>query len=129
MTNAKTIPGFLREIPELTPEEMAELQMIQPMGDRIIVLPCNPEKVSRGGIIIPDTAQESSYRGMIVAKGPGNPKGDGTYERIEAEIGDIILYGKYSGSDWNPFGADEKKKLLIMRETDIAVKLGKKPSK
>jgi len=120
----RELPLYLQGLPEISKEEWAGLAKLAPKGDRILVKPCEPEKKTKGGIIIPDTAQESSFRGIIVAIGPGHKRDDGTYDRVEAEVGDIIVYGKYSGSEWHPFDSSIEGKFLIMRETDMAVKLG-----
>lgn len=80
------------------------------LGDRVLVLPDPAEEVSKGGIIIPDTAKEKPRRGKVIYVGPGT-KDDPT----TLKPGDIILYGKYSGTDYSHEGIE----YLIMRETDV----------
>ncbi len=83
---------------------------IQPLADRVIVQPAEAETVTKGGIIIPDTAKEKPQKGTIVAAGPGKKD-----EPVTVKIGDSVLYGKYAGTEINVDG----KEYLIMRESDI----------
>jgi chaperonin GroES len=83
---------------------------MKPIGDRIIVKPAAAEDKTKGGIIIPDTAKEKPQRGEVVAVGPGK---DGNLMTVQ--VGDTILYGKYSGQEITLDGHD----YLIMREDDI----------
>jgi chaperonin GroES len=83
---------------------------MKPIGDRIIVKPAQAEDKTKGGIIIPDTAKEKPQRGEVVAVGPGK---DGNLMTVQ--VGDTILYGKYSGQEIHFDGHD----YLIMREDDI----------
>jgi chaperonin GroES len=97
-----------------------ETVKIQPLGDRVIVLPIEPKEVVKGGIIIPDSAKEKPMEGEVVAAGPGalNKKG----ERLPMDVkkGDKVLYGKYSGTEVKI--GDEK--YLIMHQEDILGILG-----
>ena len=98
----------------------------RPLGDRVVVRRVDEETKTAGGIIIPETAQEKPSQGEIVAVGPGARDEDG--ERIEMEVkaGDIVLFGKWSGTEVKIDGQD----LLIMKESDImGVLEGKKSSK
>ncbi|CAI8339039.1 MAG: co-chaperone GroES [Bacteroidetes bacterium MED-G17] len=83
---------------------------IKPLHDRVLVEPAAAEKTTAGGIIIPDTAKEKPQKGTIVAVGPGK-KDDPT----TVNVGDTILYGKYSGTELQVEGND----YLMMRESDI----------
>jgi len=83
---------------------------ISPLHDRVIVKPGAAEEVTSGGIIIPDTAQEKPMRGLVVAAGPGKPD-----EPTTVKEGDMVLYGKYAGTEVSIEGAVH----LIMRESDI----------
>ena len=87
---------------------------IKPLADRVIVAPMEKETM-KGGIIIPDTAKEKPQQGKIVAVGPGQISDSG--ERVAPEVrkGDIVLYGKYSGTEVNVDGTD----YLILRESDV----------
>ena len=87
---------------------------IKPLADRVIVAPMESETM-KGGIIIPDTAKEKPQQGKIVAVGPGQTNDAG--ERIAPEVkkGDVVLYGKYSGTEVTVEGND----YLILRESDV----------
>mgnify|MGYP005990338913 CR=1 FL=1 len=83
---------------------------IKPLADRVIIEPAAAEEKTAGGIIIPDTAQEKPQRGTVMAVGSGKPD-----EPMTVKVGDVVLYGKYAGTDVNVEGND----YLIMREADI----------
>lgn len=85
---------------------------MKPINDRVVVKPAPAEELSKGGIIIPDTAKEKPQRGEVIATGPGK---DGNAMTVKA--GDVVLYGKYAGQELNHEGID----YLIMREDDILV--------
>lgn len=87
---------------------------IKPLGDRVLVKPDVAEEKTASGIIIPDTAKEKPQRGTIVAVGGGKFE-NGTKIDMTVKEGDIVLYGKYSGTELNLDGED----YLIMRENDI----------
>jgi chaperonin GroES len=88
---------------------------LKPLGDRVIVKPKAPEEKTKGGIILPDTAQEKPMEGTIIAVGAGRIADDGKKISMELKAGDKILYGKYSGTEVKV--NDEE--LLIMRESDV----------
>jgi chaperonin GroES len=88
---------------------------LTPLHDRVIVRAAQPEEVSKGGIILPDTAKEKPQQGEIVAVGPGKVGDDGKLVSMQVKVGDKVLYGKYSGTEVSIDSED----LLIMRETDI----------
>lgn len=83
---------------------------MKPIADRVIIKPAPADEKTKGGLIIPDTAKEKPQRGEVIAVGPG--KKDVT---MTVQVGDTVLYGKYSGQEINYEGAD----YLIMREEDI----------
>ncbi len=88
---------------------------ITPLHDRILVKPSNPEDVTKGGIIIPDTAKEKPQQGEVIAVGQGRINDDGKNIPLQVKAGDQILYGKYSGTEITIDG-DE---FMIMRESDV----------
>ncbi len=92
---------------------------IKPLADRVIVAPMEKETM-KGGIIIPDTAKEKPQQGKIVAVGPGQISDNGDRVAPEVKKGDIVLYGKYSGTEVNVDGND----YLILRESDVLAILG-----
>ena len=87
----------------------------RPLGDRVLVKRVEEEEKTKGGIIIPDTAKEKPQEGEVVAVGPGARDEDGDYIKPELNVGDRILFGKWSGSEVKIDGQD----LLIMKESDI----------
>jgi chaperonin GroES len=94
---------------------------LMPLADRVIVKPIVKEEVTKGGIVLPDTAKEKPQEGKIVAVGPGKLGDDG--KRIEMEIkkGDRVIYAKYAGTEWK----QNDEEYLILRESDILAKIGK----
>jgi chaperonin GroES len=91
---------------------------IEPLGDRVVIKPTPKEEVSKGGIILPDTAKEKPQEGKIIAVGPGRVTEDGKRIAMEVKKGDRVIYSKYAGTEFK-LGDDE---LIIMREGDILAK-------
>ncbi|NQW00660.1 MAG: co-chaperone GroES [Rhodospirillales bacterium] len=87
----------------------------KPLHDRVLVKRMDQEMKTKGGIIIPDTAQEKPMEGKIVAVGSGTRAEDGTLTPLDVKAGDKILFGKWSGTEIKIDGQD----LLIMKEADI----------
>ncbi|MHC1778278.1 MAG: co-chaperone GroES [Lentimicrobium sp.] len=83
---------------------------VKPLADRVLIEPAAAEQKTAGGIIIPDTAKEKPQRGTVVAVGPGKKD-----EPVTVKVGDLVLYGKYAGTEISIEGKD----YLIMRESDI----------
>lgn len=88
--------------------------MIKPLADRVLVEPMEAETKTAGGLFIPDTAKEKPQQGTVIAAGPGKKD-----EPMEVKVGDIVLYGKYSGTEVS----FEGKKYLIMKQSDILATL------
>jgi len=88
---------------------------IRPLQDRVIGKRIDEEEKSKGGIIIPDTAKEKPQEGKVVAVGKGKVNDDGKITPLDVKVNDLILFGKYSGSEINVDGEEH----LIMREDDI----------
>ena len=88
---------------------------VKPLGDRVIVQPLDEKEVKKGGIIIPDTAQEKPMEGEVIAAGPGARNEQGQIVALEVKSGDRILFGKWSGTELKLDGQE----LLIMKESDI----------
>ncbi len=98
----------------------------RPLHDRVLVRRVEEDTKTPGGIIIPDTAQEKPQQGEIIAAGPGVRKEDGTLVPLDVAKGDIVLFGKWSGTEVKIDGED----LLIMKESDIlGILEGKKSGK
>ncbi|HEX8900416.1 MAG TPA: co-chaperone GroES [Vitreimonas sp.] len=87
----------------------------RPLHDRVLVKRVKEEEKTRGGIIIPETAQEKPQEGEVVAVGPGTRDEDGEYIKLDVKVGDRILFGKWSGTEVKVDGEE----LLIMKESDI----------
>lgn len=84
--------------------------MIKPLADRVVIEPKSAETQTASGIFIPDKAQEKPQQGTIVAAGPGKKD-----EPMEVKVGDIVLYGKYAGTEVTV----DDKKYLIVKQSDI----------
>jgi len=91
---------------------------VKPLADRIVVEALEAEAKTAGGIIIPDNAKEKPQQGKVVAVGAGKVE-DGKKIEMELKVGDVILYGKYSGTEITVEG----KEYLIMRENDVLAKM------
>jgi len=94
---------------------------LKPLDDRVVVQQTEAEEKTAGGILLPDTAKQKPQQGKVVAVGPGKLSEAGTRLALAVKIGDIVLYGKYSGSDVEVSGTEFK----ILRESDILGKLAK----
>ena len=88
---------------------MADIK-IKPLADRVLIEPMEAEEKTASGIIIPDTAKEKPQKGTVVAAGPGTSD-----EKMEVKKGDIVLYGKYSGTEITI----NEKDYMIMKQSDI----------
>ena len=98
----------------------------RPLHDRVVVKRVEEDTKSKGGIIIPDTAQEKPQQGKVVAVGPGGRDEAGKLIPIDLKSGDKVLFGKWSGTEVKIDGEE----LLIMKESDImGVLEGKTPAK
>jgi chaperonin GroES len=91
---------------------------LQPMGNRLVVKPMQTEEKTKSGIYLPDTAKEKPQEGKVIAVGPGKVTDDGKRIPMEVEVGDIIIYAKYGGTEIKI----EDEDLIIMREDDILAK-------
>ena len=87
----------------------------RPLHDRVLVRRVKEEEKTKGGIIIPDTAQEKPQEGEIIAVGPGGRDEAGKLIELDVKVGDRILFGKWSGTEVKIDGEE----LLIMKESDV----------
>ncbi|KAF8818548.1 co-chaperone GroES [Rickettsia endosymbiont of Cardiosporidium cionae] len=92
----------------------------KPLHDRVLVKPDVQESKTAKGIIIPDTAKEKPLRGKVVAVGSGMRDKNNNLIPLEIKLGDVVLYGKWGGTDVNIGGED----LIIIKESDILGILG-----
>ena len=88
---------------------------LRPLHDRVVVKRVEEEKKSAGGIFIPDSAAEKPQRGKVIAVGKGKINEQGVVRPLDVKVGDLVLFGKYSGSEIKVDGDD----VLMMREDDI----------
>lgn len=88
---------------------------IRPLNDRILVKRLEEKEVTKGGIIIPDTAKEKPVEGKVVAVGKGKMLENGSVKPLDVKEGDKILFGKYSGTEIKIEGEE----FLMMREDDV----------
>ena len=96
---------------------------LRPLHDRVLIKVLDSEEKTSGGIIIPDTAKEKPQEGEIVAVGPGAINDGGKLTPMDVKVGDIVLFGKWSGTEVKIDG----KEYSIMKESDImGVSKGKK---
>ena len=87
----------------------------RPLHDRVVIRRIEAEEKTKGGIIIPDTAQEKPQEGEVIAVGPGARDETGKVQPLDVKAGDRVLFGKWSGTEVRIDGQD----LLIMKESDI----------
>ena len=87
----------------------------RPLHDRLVVKRCEEERMSAGGIVIPDSATEKPIQGDVQAVGAGKLKDNGERAPLDVKVGDRVLFGKYAGTEVKLDGED----LLVMREEDI----------
>jgi chaperonin GroES len=97
----------------------------RPLHDRVVVRRVKEEEKTKGGIIIPDTAQEKPQEGEVIAVGPGGRDEDGERIPLDVRVGDRILFGKWSGTEVKLDGEE----LLIMKESDIMGVIEQKKAK
>jgi chaperonin GroES len=98
-----------------TLKQEVKLMKFRPLHDRVVVKRLEEETKTAGGIIIPDTVKEKPMQGKVVAVGPGARDEGGKVTPLDVKAGDVVLFGKWSGTEVKIDGDD----LLIMKESDI----------
>jgi len=94
---------------------------LQPLEDRVVIKPVEEEEKTASGIVLPDTAKEKQVKGEVVAVGEGKWDESGKARiPVDVKVGDIVIYGKYSGTEYKDNGED----LLIVRAGEILAKIG-----
>jgi chaperonin GroES len=88
---------------------------LKPLSDRLLVKPVTMEEKTESGIIVPDTAREKPMRGEVIAVGPGKMTEDGKTLPMHVKVGDVVMYGKYSGTEFKM----DKEEFLILNESDV----------
>ena len=91
---------------------------LQPLGDRVVIKAIEREEITKGGIVLPDTAKEKPQEGEVVAVGPGRLTEDGKRIAMEVEVGERVIYAKYAGTE---IRLDDEE-FIILRESDILAK-------
>ena len=95
---------------------------LEPMADRLVVKAIQKEEITKGGIVLPDTAKEKPQEGEVLAVGPGRVTEDGTRIAMDVKVGDIVIYAKYGGTEIKVDGEE----VMILRESDILARRPKK---
>lgn len=90
---------------------------IRPLGNRVLIKR-SQKNTSKGGILLPDTAQEKPKEGTVIAAGPGKYDDNGTLQPLSVKVGDRVLFSSYSGTEVKNRSAEEEE-LLVMSEDDI----------
>ncbi|NOQ17733.1 MAG: co-chaperone GroES [Dehalococcoidales bacterium] len=93
-------------------------ESLKPLADRVVVKPIEGERVSKGGIVLPDTAKEKPQEGKVIAVGEGRLSDEGKRMPMDVKVGDIVIYAKYGGTEIKI----EDEEFMILRESDILAK-------
>jgi chaperonin GroES len=93
---------------------------IQPLEDRVVIMPDDEAANMRGGLYIPDTAKEKPTQGEVIAVGPGR-QSKGQRVKMDLAVGDRVIYGKYSGT---PFQTEDGDEVIIIKASDVLAKIG-----
>jgi chaperonin GroES len=91
---------------------------LQPLEDRVVIMPSDEAETMRGGLYIPDTAKEKPTQGEVIAVGPGRVE-KGARIPMDLKVGDSVIYGKYSGTPFQ-LGGDE---VIIIKASDVLAKI------
>jgi chaperonin GroES len=94
---------------------------LEPVADRLVIKPIQREEVTKGGIVLPDTAKEKPQEGEVLAVGPGRVSDDGKRIATDIKVGDIVVYARYGGTEYTV----DNEELMILRESDILAKKAK----
>lgn len=98
---------------------ITSLTQLSPMSDRVVIRPIDEAKVTKGGIILPDTVQERPLEGEVVAAGPGRRLDNGKMLEMDLKTGDKVIYSRYAGTEFTVEGED----VLIMAAGDVLAKI------
>ncbi len=93
---------------------------LKPLGDRLVVEPRERESTTASGLVLPETAKEKPQEGEVIAVGPGRRDEDGKRIEMDVQVGDVVLYAKYGGTEVKI----DDKKLLILKESDVLAIVG-----
>ena len=98
---------------------ITSMTQLNPMSDRVVIRPIDESKVTKGGIILPDTVQERPLEGEVVAAGPGRRLDNGKLLEMDLKTGDKVIYSKFAGTEITVEGED----VLIMAAGDVLAKI------
>ena len=98
---------------------ITSVTQLSPMSDRVVIRPIDDAKVTKGGIILPDTVQERPLEGEVVAAGPGRRLDNGKLLEMDLKTGDKVIYSKFAGTEFTLDGED----VLIMASGDVLAKI------
>ncbi len=93
---------------------------LKPLGDRLVVEPREREATTASGLVLPETAKEKPQEGEVIADSPGRRDDDGKRIKMDVQVGDVVLYAKYGGTEVKI----DDKKLLILKESDVLAIVG-----
>lgn len=104
--------------------------MLKPLGGRVVIKPHEPEEVTKGGIVLPDTAKKKPRRGEVVAVGPGKLLDNGERAPMELSVGDVVVYSEYAGTEITMKSGDdyvvlEEDSVLAIDEAQVPAKTAK----
>lgn len=88
---------------------------VSPLSDYVVLQPIQQEEVSVSGLVIPDSAKEKSQEGKVIAVGPGKVNESGNIETIDLKVGDVVVYQKFAGTDYED--------LIIVRASDVLARI------
>jgi len=91
----------------------------EPLGDRVVVKPTERDETTKSGLVLPDTARERPQEGSIVAVGPGDIQEDGKRKPMDVNVGDVVVYSKFAGTEMK----EDEDDFLILRQSDILAKV------
>lgn len=92
--------------------------MLQPLGNRVVLKPGEEEEVTKGGIVLPDTAKKKPQEGEVLAVGPGRLLDSGERAPMEVSVGDVVVYSKYSGTE---ITVDTEEYVIVEEDSILAV--------
>jgi len=98
---------------------ITSVTQLSPMSDRVVIRPIDEAKVTKGGIILPDTVQERPLEGEVVAAGPGRRLDNGKLLEMDLKTGDKVIYSKFAGTEFTVDGEE----VLIMAAGDVLAKI------
>jgi chaperonin GroES len=99
------------------------MKTIRPLGNRVLIRRSKVQ-TTKGGILLPDTAQEKPKEGEVIAVGPGALTDKGNRELLSVKVGDRVLFSSYAGTEVKGVQGTDNEELLIMEESDIVGILG-----